>query len=194
MTKRATKNPPWDDLRVYDDDPAGVTFEIVFGDYVSELYGVVDGETVEQAAMSVCRRFDWIDNPPGAEAAPAQWETLCKRTGYPKLGYIIHRLKQAGIGCKFETDGDGNGIRSFHADNILLVDADRSDAAWEIMGEKWSKATGRASRRGRTTLDDMPDDHPAFSGYKDETPDDDEEAEHDFDPIRDGWVGKDGLP
>ena len=96
MAKRTNKNPPWDDVRVYDDDPAGVTFEIVFGDYVSELYGVADGETVEQAAMSVCRRFGWIDNPPGAD--------------------------------------------------------------------------------------------------EDETPGDDEEAEHGFDPIRDGWVGKDGLP
>ncbi len=122
------------------------------------------------------------------------WGTLCKRTEYPKLGYIIHRLKKAGIGCKFLTDSDGNVIRSFHADNILLVDADKEAAAWGIMGEKWSKATGQPSRRGRTTLDNMPDDHPAFSGYEHETPGDDEEAEHGFDPIRDGWVGKDGRP
>jgi len=122
------------------------------------------------------------------------WETLCKRTDYPKLGYIIHRLKQAGIDCKFETNADGNGIRSFHADNILLVDAAKEEEAWEIMGEKWSKATGQPSSRGRTTLDDMPDDHPAFRGYADETPGDEEEVEHDFDPSRDGWVGKDGRP
>jgi hypothetical protein len=122
------------------------------------------------------------------------WETLCKRTDYPKLGYIIHRLKQSGIDCKFLTNGDGDAVRSFHADNILLVDSGKYDAAWELLGEKWSKARGMASRRGRTTLDDMPDDHPAFSGYENETPDGSEEGEHDFDPIRDGWVGKDGRP
>jgi hypothetical protein len=122
------------------------------------------------------------------------WETLCKRTDYPKLGYIIHRLKQAGVPCKFETDEQGRRVGSFHASNILLIDEAHADAAWEIMGEKWSKATGKPSSRGRTTLDDMPDDHPAFRGYADETPGDEEEAEHEFDPIRDGWVGKDGRP
>lgn len=67
MTKKKAVKNPWDELRVYDDDPDGLAFQIVFGsgDYVSEVYGVEDGETVEQAAMGVCRRFDWINNPPG---------------------------------------------------------------------------------------------------------------------------------
>jgi hypothetical protein len=118
-----------------------------------------------------------------------KWETLCRRTEYPKLGYIIYRLKQAGVPCKFA------GYGSFHASNILLVDEAHADAAGEIMAEKWSKNRGVASDRGRTTLDDMPDDHPAFQEYSDEKPNgDDEEGEHDFDPIRDGWVGKDGRP
>ena len=60
---------PWDELRVYRDDPSGVTFEIVFhGDddtYVSEVYCVEPGETVESAAMKVCLRFGWIENRPG---------------------------------------------------------------------------------------------------------------------------------
>jgi len=124
-----------------------------------------------------------------------KWETLCKRTDYPKLGYIIHRLKQAGVPCKFETDERGRRIGSFHASNILLIDEDHADAAWELMGEKWSKTRGVASSSGRTSLDDMPDDHPAFRGYMDEKPaGDDEDGDHDFDPIRDGWVGKDGRP
>jgi hypothetical protein len=123
-----------------------------------------------------------------------KWETLCKRTDYPKLGYIIHRLKQAGIPCQFETDENGRQIGSFHSSYILQVAGDRADDAWEIMGEKWSRSRGAAGSRGRTSLDDMPDDHPAFRGYMDERPGDDEEGEHDFDPIRDGWVGKDGRP
>lgn len=130
--------------------------------------------------------------------ATSDWETLCKRTDYPKLGYIIYRLKLAGIPCQFETDENGNRIGSFHADNILQVAADRAEDAWKIMGEKWSKASGAASSRGRTTLDEMPDDHPAFRGYMGERPCEDEDGEddgeYDFDPIRDGWVGKDGRP
>ena len=60
---------PWDELRVCHDDPSCVTFEIVFhGDndtYVSETYAVEPGESVESAAMKVCRRFGWIENRPG---------------------------------------------------------------------------------------------------------------------------------
>ena len=73
-----------------------------------------------------------------------KWETLCKRTDYPKLGYIIHRLKQAGIPCQFETDENGRQIGSFHSSYILQVAGDRADDAWEIMGEKWSRSRGAA--------------------------------------------------
>ncbi len=64
MNKRATNNTPWDDLRVFDIGQYGVTFGIVFGNYVSELYCTEAGETVEQAATSVCQMFGWIENPP----------------------------------------------------------------------------------------------------------------------------------
>lgn len=33
-----------------------------------------------------------------------KWELLCKRTDFPKLGYIIHRLKEAGIPYKLSND------------------------------------------------------------------------------------------
>lgn len=34
-----------------------------------------------------------------------KWELLCKRTDFPKLGYIIHRLKEAGIPYKLSDHG-----------------------------------------------------------------------------------------
>lgn len=65
-----TEAPPWDELRVYDDEPTKVTFDLVFyGDdepYVSELYGVEDGENPVDAAWAVCRRFGWDKDRPGA--------------------------------------------------------------------------------------------------------------------------------
>lgn len=65
-----TEAPPWDELRVYDDDPENVTFEIVFHNdadsYVSEIYGVEDGENPVDAAWAVCRRFGWDKDRPGA--------------------------------------------------------------------------------------------------------------------------------
>lgn len=64
--------PPWDELRVYDEDPENVTFEVVFHNdndsYVSETYGVADGESPTDAAWEVCRRFGWDKNRPGAPA------------------------------------------------------------------------------------------------------------------------------
>ena len=67
-----TEAPPWDELRVYDDDddPENVTFDLVFHNdadsYVSEIYGVEDGENPVDAAWAVCRRFGWNKDRPGA--------------------------------------------------------------------------------------------------------------------------------
>lgn len=65
-----TEAPPWDELRVCDDDPENVTFELVFHNdiesYVSEVYGVEDGEAPVDAAWAVCRRFGWDKDRPGA--------------------------------------------------------------------------------------------------------------------------------
>ena len=45
------------------------TFRLVFqgeGEpYISEIYGISRDETLSEAALAVCRRFGWIDNPPG---------------------------------------------------------------------------------------------------------------------------------
>jgi hypothetical protein len=61
--------PPWDELRVCDDDPENVTFELVFHNdhdsYVSEIYGVEEGEYPADAAWAVCRRFGWHKQRPG---------------------------------------------------------------------------------------------------------------------------------
>lgn len=64
---------------------------------------------------------------------------FCKRTEYPKLGYIIHRLNEAGIACTFN---DGNEVHSFHAEHILLVDENRADDAWNLLRERWHKGLG----------------------------------------------------
>lgn len=65
-----TEAPPWDELRVCDEDPENVTFELVFHNdadsYVSEIYGVEKGENPVDAAWAVCRRFGWDKDRPGA--------------------------------------------------------------------------------------------------------------------------------
>ena len=128
-------------------------------------------------------------------AKSQHWHRLCKRTEYPKLGYIIHRLHEEGIPCSFDYAEDGREVHSWHADHILLVSESHKDEAWDIMSEKWSKAAGKRSNKGRTTLDDMPDDHPAFADYHDVDPEDAAWGDAGYsDPVRDGWVGKDGLP
>ena len=116
---------------------------------------------------------------------------LCKRTDYPKLGYIIHRLNNLGIACSFKYDKQRNKVSSFHADHILLVEEDRADEAWALLSERWNKSRGKPDPKGRTTLDNMPDDAQCFSMYANETP---EDMEEDFDPVRMGWVGRDGRP
>jgi len=94
----------------------------------------------------------------GAKRKPTgTWETLCRRTNYPKLGYIIAKLKEKGIPCRF------SGFRTFHADHILLVPKYLYLEASEILDE----------RHGRYRLDDVRDDHPKFlpyNGIKPETP------------------------
>ena len=37
--------------------------------YVSEAYSKFSGETVNDAALSICRRFGWIDRAPNTEVA-----------------------------------------------------------------------------------------------------------------------------
>lgn len=75
-----------------------------------------------------------------------------KRTNYPKLGYIINRLKAKGVACRL------NGA-SWHAP-ILEVDAAKLDQAWAILGEKI----------GRYPLDDVRDDLPRFQPFSEEKP------------------------
>jgi hypothetical protein len=83
-----------------------------------------------------------------------KWELLCKRTNYPKLGYIITRLKEQGIKCRL------NG-ESWHAP-ILEVEATRIIEASAILGQ---------CRLGfRKQLDDVPDDHPKFAPYAEVKP------------------------
>ena len=82
-----------------------------------------------------------------------RWLTLCKRTNYPKLGYIIDKLKRHHIPCRF------NG-RSFHADHILEVPEHLYVLAMGVLEE----------RHGRYRLDDVRDDHPKFNDYAEVRP------------------------
>ena len=86
----------------------------------------------------------------------ANFVLFCKRTDYPKLGYIIHRLNEAGIASILHG-------RSFHAP-CLYVAKDCEDAAWGILS---------APYHGKTSLDDLPDDLGFFRCYTDTQPDTD---------------------
>lgn len=66
------------------------------------------------------------------------WARLCKRTNYPKLGWLMEQLKDAGIEYRL------NGY-SFHAP-ILEVRDDQLDMALGIP----------------MPIDDVPDDDPQF--------------------------------
>lgn len=81
-----------------------------------------------------------------------KWFVLCKRTNYPKLGYIIARLKERGIACRLFGE-------SWHAP-ILEVDRSKLGEAWQLLGEK----------HGRYALDDLRDDNPKFATYADVKP------------------------
>jgi hypothetical protein len=82
-----------------------------------------------------------------------KWTQFTKRTNYPKLGYIIKRLKDKRIACRF------NG-ESWHAP-ILDVDDSKFKEALAILGER---------HYNKFTLDDARDDHPKFFDYRDEKP------------------------
>jgi hypothetical protein len=81
-----------------------------------------------------------------------------KRTDYPKLGYLIHRLNEAGIPSVQHGD-------SFHAP-LLWVRKDCEERADAILKEK-------ASPRARRSLDDVPDDDRRFEEYANTKPDPD---------------------
>lgn len=64
-----SKLPDNCEIEFFDDDD---TFRLWFygehtDPYISEIYGVLEGEEIEKAAIAVCERFDWIDNPPNKE-------------------------------------------------------------------------------------------------------------------------------
>jgi hypothetical protein len=78
-----------------------------------------------------------------------------KRTDYPKLGYIIHRLNEEGIPSILHG-------QSFHGP-ILRVHKEHEEAAWRILAEKVG--------RSRKSLDDLDDDDPRFAAYASVQPD-----------------------
>ena len=73
--------------------------------------------------------------------------TFTDRTNYPKLGWLIHQIEEAGIECQL--DGE-----SWHAP-ILKVRASQLDDAWKILDP----------------VDDIPDDDRRFRGFESRTPD-----------------------
>ncbi len=77
------------------------------------------------------------------------YQTLCRRTEFPKLGYIASRLTDMGIPWKWETGENGAYTSSFHALRILLVEESRIDDAWQLLSEKWSKKLGEPSKKGK---------------------------------------------
>jgi hypothetical protein len=92
------------------------------------------------AADFDARQFDkWVRE---------NFEMLTKRTDYPKLGYIISRLNDLGIGCLLHG-------KSFHAEHLLWVEKARFAEASAVLSEK----------HGKKILDEMPDDHSSFRPY-----------------------------
>ena len=100
----------------------------------------------------------WFD-----EWVRKEFEILCKRTDYPKLGYVISRLNDLGIPCLLHG-------KSGHAAHILWVEKSRAREAWSLLAEK-SKAT-----IGGKSLDEIRDDHPCFRDYAGVKPDSIEES------------------
>jgi len=82
-----------------------------------------------------------------ASATATFWTTAFRRTNFPKLEYLIQRLKDAGVPCRL------NG-ESAHAP-ILEVPEECADTAWDLLSEKF----------GDLTLDDAEDDHPHFTKF-----------------------------
>lgn len=86
----------------------------------------------------------------------AATERLTKRTDYPKLGYIIHRLNELGIPSVLHG-------QSAHGP-ILLVAREFVDRAWDVLSEKWTP-------RARKTIDDLDDEDERFDGFGGVSPD-----------------------
>jgi len=98
-----------------------------------------------EAAKFDAKQYDkWVSK---------NFEIFCKRTDYPKLGYIISRLNTLGIPCLLHS-------ASFHAEHILWIPNDDAlrDKAWNVLAER------RVAWPGKR-LDDMPDDHRYFLSY-----------------------------
>jgi hypothetical protein len=85
-----------------------------------------------------------------AEWIEKKFERFTKRTEYPKLGYIIHQLNEAGIASIIHGS-------SFHAP-LLYVERGKLDEAWAIL---------------TPALDELDDDDPSFTEYVNEKPDTD---------------------
>ena len=83
--------------------------------------------------------------------------TFCKRTDYPKLGYLIYRLKEMGIPCRFASNENGL-IRSFHASHILEVDEVHLEKADALLSEDCSdSALARAAALLQARADPLDD-------------------------------------
>lgn len=88
-------------------------------------------------------------------------EFLCRRTDYPKLGYIIHCLNETGIPSVQHGD-------SFHAP-LLWVRKDCKERAGAILGQVFD---GDPEDKPQT-VDDVDDDDPTFDEYASAKPDPD---------------------
>jgi hypothetical protein len=76
-----------------------------------------------------------------------KWVTFTRRTNYPKLGYLMSKLKEKDIPHRLD------GF-SFHAP-ILKVPEDQLEPAWKVL---WAMG------------DDTPDDAPQFQPVGEEWP------------------------
>jgi len=56
---------PWDEIEEFEDDMFQLVFYGPRDNYVSEVYGIGKDETLEEAALGVCRRFGWDRRSPG---------------------------------------------------------------------------------------------------------------------------------
>ena len=79
-----------------------------------------------------------------------KFERFTKRTDYPKLGWLIHQLNEAGVASIVHG-------WSFHAP-VLWVEKAKLDLAWLILDAR---------------TDEIDDDDPAFAPFADVQPDSD---------------------
>ena len=99
---------------------------------------------------------------------------FCKRTDYPKLGYIIHRLNKIGIPSKLEG-------HSFHADHVLYVDKENERYALGVLNEKFG--------RSRRCIDDLPDDDQRFLPWAKTRPYTDEDWGYVAEAVEESSIG-----